>query len=228
MVVPASDSVLYSHGHSLDSVAEMAATATSATVLNVVGMIGIEAGPSVQNVAMKMQWCGLLPSLSLSRRHPSLFTAPASSTRPSCCPFPKGPYTSSASDALSRSATAPQGMRFPSTITPQSRSPPPDRQNLCTHWAPSTHQRYPNSSPLTWSADSAREAQRRLTGAAGSSFLTTNLSVSISAMSSAHCRRSSAQRGALHYPRRATRSSPHFQVAFRPRIIAPLDNPPQG
>ncbi|KAF8495992.1 hypothetical protein F5888DRAFT_1907591 [Russula emetica] len=56
--VPASDSQshLDSH-HSLDSVAEMVATAASATVSNVVGMIGTEAGLSVQTAAMKVQWC---------------------------------------------------------------------------------------------------------------------------------------------------------------------------
>jgi hypothetical protein len=55
--VPPSDSLPYSHSHSLDSVAEMVATAASATVSNVVGMIGTEAGLSVQTAAMKVQWC---------------------------------------------------------------------------------------------------------------------------------------------------------------------------
>jgi hypothetical protein len=55
--VPSSDSLSYSHSHSLDSVAEMVATAASATVSNVVGMIGTEAGLSVQTAAMKVQWC---------------------------------------------------------------------------------------------------------------------------------------------------------------------------
>jgi hypothetical protein len=55
--VPTSDSLSYSHSHSLDSVAEMVATAASATVSNVVGMIGTEAGLSVQSAAMKVQWC---------------------------------------------------------------------------------------------------------------------------------------------------------------------------
>jgi len=54
--VPPSDSLSYSHSHSLDSVAGMVATA-SATVSNVVGMIGTEAGLSVQTAAMKVQWC---------------------------------------------------------------------------------------------------------------------------------------------------------------------------
>jgi hypothetical protein len=61
--VPASDSIPYPHSHSLDSVAEMVATAASATVSNVVGMIGTEAGLSVQNAAMKVQWYALLPYL---------------------------------------------------------------------------------------------------------------------------------------------------------------------
>ena len=56
--VPASDSQSHLHSpHSLDSVAEMVATAASATVSNVVGMIGTEAGLSVETAAMKVQWC---------------------------------------------------------------------------------------------------------------------------------------------------------------------------
>jgi protein MON2 len=56
--VPASDSLTHLHSHhSLDTVAEMVATAASATVSNVVGMIGTEAGLSVQTAAMKVQWC---------------------------------------------------------------------------------------------------------------------------------------------------------------------------
>ena len=55
--VPPSDSLSYSHSHSLDSVAEMVATAASATVSNVVGMIGTEAGLSLQSATMKVQWC---------------------------------------------------------------------------------------------------------------------------------------------------------------------------
>ena len=52
---PASDSALYSHGHSLDCVAEMAAIAAyaDATVLNVVGMIGTATRLNVQNAAIK-------------------------------------------------------------------------------------------------------------------------------------------------------------------------------
>ncbi len=56
--VPASDSQSHLHSHhSLDTVAEMVATAASATVSNVVGMMGTEAGLSVQTAAMKVQWC---------------------------------------------------------------------------------------------------------------------------------------------------------------------------
>src|SRR6266576_405571 len=56
--IPASysQSHLHSH-HSLDSVTEMVATDASATVSNVVGMIGTEAGLSVQISARKVQWC---------------------------------------------------------------------------------------------------------------------------------------------------------------------------
>jgi hypothetical protein len=56
--VPVSDSQSHLHSHhSLDSVAEMVATAASATVSNVVGMIGTEAGLSVETAAMRVQWC---------------------------------------------------------------------------------------------------------------------------------------------------------------------------
>jgi hypothetical protein len=52
-----SDLLPHIHGHSLDSVAGMVATAASLTVSNVVGMIGTEAGLSVQSAAMKVHWC---------------------------------------------------------------------------------------------------------------------------------------------------------------------------
>jgi hypothetical protein len=56
--VTASDSQSHIHNHhSVDSVAEMVATAASATMSNVVGMIGTEAGLSVQTASMKVQWC---------------------------------------------------------------------------------------------------------------------------------------------------------------------------
>jgi len=51
--VPASDSMPYSHSHSLGSVAEMVATAAGATDSNIVGMIGTKAGLSVKNAAME-------------------------------------------------------------------------------------------------------------------------------------------------------------------------------
>jgi hypothetical protein len=58
MGVHASDSLPHIHSHhSLDSVAGMVATAASATVSNVVGMMGTEAGLSVQSATMKVQWC---------------------------------------------------------------------------------------------------------------------------------------------------------------------------
>ena len=55
--VPMNDTLPHPSSHSLDSVAEMVATAASATMSNVVGMIGAEAGLSVQSAAMKVQWC---------------------------------------------------------------------------------------------------------------------------------------------------------------------------
>ena len=90
--VPTSDSIPYSHSHSLDSVAEMVATAASATVSNVVGMTGTEAGLSVQNAGMEVQWYALLSSPNLSLRHPFLLTASTNSTRQTCRPSPKRTY----------------------------------------------------------------------------------------------------------------------------------------
>jgi len=52
--------------HSLDSIVEMVVTGAGATVSNVVGMTGTKAGLSLQNAAMEVKWCGLLPSLHLS------------------------------------------------------------------------------------------------------------------------------------------------------------------
>jgi hypothetical protein len=71
--VPASDSLLYWHSHSLDSVTEMVATAASATVSNVVGMMGTEAGLSMQTAVMKVQWCRWCVLLSQSGPHPMSF-----------------------------------------------------------------------------------------------------------------------------------------------------------
>ena len=51
--MPAGDSIRNSQSHSLEGVAEMVATAADATVSNVIGMIGAEAGLSVKNAAMK-------------------------------------------------------------------------------------------------------------------------------------------------------------------------------
>src|SRR6267142_873915 len=52
--IPPSDSLPYSHSHSLVSVAEMVATAASPTVSSVVGIIGTGTGLSVQSAAMKV------------------------------------------------------------------------------------------------------------------------------------------------------------------------------
>jgi hypothetical protein len=67
--ISASDTLPH-HSHSLDSVAGMVATAASATVSNVVGMMGAEAGLSVQTAAMKVQWCVLPASASIHRTYP--------------------------------------------------------------------------------------------------------------------------------------------------------------
>ncbi|KAF8495998.1 hypothetical protein F5888DRAFT_516838 [Russula emetica] len=68
VAVPVSDSQSHLHSHhSLDSVAEMVATAASATVSNVVGMIGTEAGLSVQTAAMKVQCIDQLSTRQMRR-----------------------------------------------------------------------------------------------------------------------------------------------------------------
>ena len=82
----ASDSMPYSHGHGLGSVAKVVVTATNATVSDVVGMTGTEAGHRVQNATMKVQWYGLLPSSHLNPCHPFLFTTSTSSTWQRCRP----------------------------------------------------------------------------------------------------------------------------------------------
>jgi hypothetical protein len=56
--VPASNSQSHLHSsHSLDGVAKVVVMAASATVSNIVGMIGSETGPSMQTATMKVQWC---------------------------------------------------------------------------------------------------------------------------------------------------------------------------
>ena len=97
--VPASDSTSYSHSYSLDSVAEMVATATSTTVSNIVGMIGTEASLSVQKAAMRAQWYVLLPC----PHRPSTLSASTSSPIQTRRPTLKHTYTSPASNASPRS-----------------------------------------------------------------------------------------------------------------------------
>ncbi len=116
--VPASDLQPHLHSHhSLDTVAEMVATAASATVSNVVGMIGTEAGLSVQTATMKVQWCVspinilsplpftvffLLALISSTRqmprsslRHTYISSAYNASYRARACTGPTRPYNAS-------------------------------------------------------------------------------------------------------------------------------------
>jgi len=117
----------YSRNHSLNSIAEMVATAASATVSNVVSMIGTEAGLRIQSAASatKVQRCGLLLSPYLRPRHPFLLAASTSSTRQMRRPSPKRSSTS-ASNASYRSAMASQSTWFSSRTPSQYTSPPPD------------------------------------------------------------------------------------------------------
>jgi hypothetical protein len=123
--VSASDSQSHIHSHhSLDSVAEMVATAASATVSNVVGMIGTEAGLSVETATMKVQWCvSRIDGLSTScQPFPvTLFLlASISSTRQRRRSSRRRTYISLACNASSHSPTASQGI--PSLSTTPSRS----------------------------------------------------------------------------------------------------------
>jgi len=142
--VPASDSMPYSHSHTLDSIAEMVATAASTSVSNVVGMIDRpeRASRSDESEAVR--------STSLSSFEPShsfLLIALTSSTRQTRRPSPSRTYTSSASKALSRFVTASQGARFPSMAPSQSKSSPPqDRWSLCAP-GPLGPSRLPESEP---------------------------------------------------------------------------------
>jgi hypothetical protein len=126
--VPASDSQSYLHSHhSLDSVAEMVARAASATVSNVVGMIGTEAGLSGQTATMKVQWCvspiDVLPTSCQPFPVTVFFLlASISSTRQMRRSSRRRTYFSLACNASSHSPTASRGI--PSLSTTPSRSKP--------------------------------------------------------------------------------------------------------
>lgn len=142
-------------------------TAASATVSNVVGMIGAEAGMSVQYEALKVQWYGLLPSPYLSLHHPFFLTASTSSTKTGAPPSPKRTHTSSAYHASSRPATASHGTRLPSTTASQyrnstARSPepvrPPGPLDLSTH--PHDRERWWVTAPRTHRGQVVRSGAR--------------------------------------------------------------------
>jgi hypothetical protein len=129
--VPAGDSQLYLHGHhSLGSVTEMVAMAASATVSNVVGMIGTvsrhtEVGLSVQIAAKKVQ--RYVPPINVlpTGCQPSPVTvffllASISSTRQMRRSSRRRTYISLACDAFSLSPTA--SRVIPSLSTTPSRS----------------------------------------------------------------------------------------------------------
>src|SRR6267154_216096 len=110
--VPASDSQLHLHSHhSLSSVAEMVATAVSAMMSDIVGMIGTEVGLSVQTAAMEVQWCvspiNLLPTGCQPLPVIVFFLlASISSTRQTRRSFRRRTYISLACNASSHSPTA--------------------------------------------------------------------------------------------------------------------------
>ena len=146
--VPASDSQSHLHSHhSLDSVAEMMATAASATVSNVVGMIGTEAGLSVQTATMKVQWCVSPTDPPPIRGQPFPVTvlfslASISSIRQTHRSSRRRTSISLACNAWSHSLTALQGILSPSTTPSLSKNHPRVQRSLCAHRAHSTLLRY--------------------------------------------------------------------------------------
>lgn len=150
--VPASDSQSHIHSpHSLDSVAEMVATAASATVSNVVGMIGTEAGLSVETAAMKVQWCvsstNVLPTSFQTFPVAVLFLlASISSTRQMLRSSRRRIYISLACNASSHSPTASRGIPSLSTTPSRSKNHLRVHPSPCVHQALSTLLRYPKPS----------------------------------------------------------------------------------
>jgi hypothetical protein len=142
--VPAGDSQSHLHSHhSLDSVAEMVATAASATMSNVVGMIGTEAGLSVQTATMKVQWyVSPIDVLPISCQ-PFLVTvffllASISSTKQMHHSSRRRTYISLACNASSHSPTALRGILSLSTTPSRSKSHPQVQPSPCVHRAHST------------------------------------------------------------------------------------------
>ena len=150
--VHASDSQSHLHSpHSLDSVAEMVATAASATVSNIVGMIGTEAGLSVQTATMKVQWCVSPVDALPTSRQPFPVTiffllASISSTRQMRRLSQKRKYISFAFNASSLSPTASRGLPSLSTTPSWSKNHPRVQPSKFVHQAPSTLLHCPKSS----------------------------------------------------------------------------------
>jgi hypothetical protein len=136
--VPASESQSHLHSHhSLDSVAEMVVTAASVTVSNLVGMVGTEAGLSVQTAAMKMQWyvspINVLPTSCQSVTINVFFLlASISSTKQMRRSSRWRTYISLACNASSHSPTASRGI--PSLSPSRSKSHPRVQLGPCAHW----------------------------------------------------------------------------------------------
>ncbi|KAN0113643.1 hypothetical protein V8E52_007569 [Russula decolorans] len=136
--VPANDSQshLLSH-HSLDSVPETVVTAASATVSNIVGMIGTVAGLSVQTATMKVR-CHCLLSVSIDQ----LDKADA----PLILEAYILKYISLACNALSHSPTASRGIPSLSTTPSWSKNHPQVQPSPFVHRAQSTLLRCPKPS----------------------------------------------------------------------------------
>jgi len=192
----------YSQGHSLDSVMEMVATAAGTAVLNVVGMIGTVASPSVQNAAMEVQWYGPLPSLHPSPCQTFLLIAPTSSTRQTCRPSPKRAYTSLATQCLILLCDGLAGYAIPLYNTLAVQKPPAGSPKPVRAPGPFDPSTLPESGP-------ARDARCWLSRATCRSILPSHHQAFRPPIWRCRwrCRRSPAQRGALHCARRATRSS---------------------
>jgi hypothetical protein len=102
---------------------------TSATVLNVVGMIGTEAGHGVETAAMKVQWCVSLINVLPTDCQPFpvigfFLLASINSTRQMRRSSQRRTYISLACNASSLSPTASRGIPSPSATPSRSKNHP--------------------------------------------------------------------------------------------------------
>jgi len=117
--------------------------------INAVGMISTEAGLSVQNAVMKVQWYGLLLSLHLSPHHPSHLTASTNPMR-HVPPIPEVYISLLSAQCFISLCNGLTGYMIPLYNTLAVQKPLMDHQSLCMHQARSTCRCYLNPSPPVW------------------------------------------------------------------------------